>query len=136
MDPTDIGIFHLAERRLAWVDQRQRLLAQNVANANTPGWTPRDMAPFHASLSASAPGSASALARTAPAHLQPAHLQPAGRTPGEATLRPQARAPGGNAVSIEGQLATIADTASMHELTLNLHRRYASMMRTAFGRPG
>ena len=42
MDPTetgvaDIGLFRLAERRLAWVARRQELLAQNVANANTPG---------------------------------------------------------------------------------------------------
>ena len=29
MDPTDIGLFRLAERRLAWVDRRQQVLAQN-----------------------------------------------------------------------------------------------------------
>ena len=38
MDPTDIGLFRLAEQRLAWADQRQQLLARNVANANTPGF--------------------------------------------------------------------------------------------------
>ena len=27
MDPADIGLFSLAERRLAWVDQRQALLS-------------------------------------------------------------------------------------------------------------
>ena len=125
MDPTDIGLFHLAERRLAWVDRRQRLLAQNVANANTPGWQARDLAPFQAALSA--PG----LVQT-----QAQHLQPSGRGAGEASVRPQARSISGNAVSIEEQLGMVADMAGAQELTLNLHRRYAAMMRTAFGRPG
>lgn len=125
MDPTDIGLFHLAERRLTWVDRRQRLLAQNVANANTPGWIPRDLAPFETGLSSWK------LARTAPRH-----LEPSGHSAGEAVIRPTAKSPNGNAISIEAQLAQIADTAGIQELSINLHRRYASMMRTAFGRPG
>ena len=38
---TQGGVFDLAEQRLAWLDQRQRMLAQNVANANTPGTSRR-----------------------------------------------------------------------------------------------
>ena len=38
MDPKRIGLFDLAERRLAWTDQRRGVLAQNIANANTPGY--------------------------------------------------------------------------------------------------
>ena len=45
MDP-GIALFDLADKRLAWVDHRQEVLAQNIANANTPGWLARDLAPF------------------------------------------------------------------------------------------
>ena len=38
MDPTHIGLFDLAERRLAWADQRQTVLAQNIANAEHAGF--------------------------------------------------------------------------------------------------
>ncbi len=124
MDPTDLGIFHLAEQRLAWVDRRQRLLAQNVANANTPGWQPRDVTPFQAALAS--PG----LSQTSPLH-----QAPTGRTAGETQPRPHSKSINGNAVSIEEQLGRVADTAGIQELTLNLHRRYAAMLRTAFGRP-
>ena len=50
MDPTDIGLFRLAERRMHWLDQRQSVLAQNVANVNTPGYKARDVPDFAATL--------------------------------------------------------------------------------------
>ncbi|HUB43399.1 MAG TPA: flagellar basal body protein, partial [Acetobacteraceae bacterium] len=46
MDPTQIGLFSLAERRLAWADQRQAVLAQNIANAATPNFQPSDLPSF------------------------------------------------------------------------------------------
>lgn len=125
MDPTDIGLFHLAEQRLAWTDRRQQLLAQNVANANTPGYQPRDLAPFAAALASSG------LSQTSPMH-----MAPGGHGIGEKTIHPTEKSPTGNAVSLEDQLAKVADTAGVHDLVLNLHHKYQSMMRLALGRPG
>ena len=127
MDPTDIGLFRLAGQRLAWVDQRQRLLAQNVANASTPGYQPRDLAPFATALA----GSSANLARTGPQHLD-------GRRSGTAASNqhPRERAPDGNAVSMEDQLGKVADTAGVHELVTSLYRKYEGMFRTALGRAG
>ncbi|MBV8913143.1 MAG: flagellar biosynthesis protein FlgB [Acetobacteraceae bacterium] len=127
MDPTDIGLFRLAERRLAWVDQRQRVLAENVANANTPGYQPRDLTPFSASLDAAA----GSLVRTDPQHL-------AGNSSDGASLRAQssARSPNGNGVSMETELGKVADTASTQELVTNLYHKYQGLFRTVLGRSG
>ena len=46
MDLTRNGPIALAENRLAWLDTRQRILARNVANADTPGFRPSDAVPF------------------------------------------------------------------------------------------
>src|SRR5262249_23723863 len=46
MDAKHVGLFDLAERRLAWATRRQSVLAQNIANANTPGYKPHDLRPF------------------------------------------------------------------------------------------
>lgn len=127
MDPTNIGLFRLAEQRLAWVDQRQRLLAQNVANASTPGYQPRDLAPFATVLQ----GSAATLARTDPQHL--------GGNPSRtaaSSQHPRERAPDGNAVSMEEQLGKVADTAGTQELVANLYHKYQGLFRTALGRAG
>lgn len=127
---SQIPLFQLAERRLAWADARQRLLAQNIANIDTPHWTGRDVAPFAASLRGhGANGSDLVMARTAEGHLVPkASATGAGRTPaGE-------RAPDGNSVSLDDQLTRIAETESAHELTADLYRKYIGMFRTALGR--
>lgn len=128
MDTTDIGLFRLAERRLAWVDQRQRVLAQNVANADTPGYQPRDVSPFSASLGAAG----AELVRTDPSHLSG---NPGG---GASSMRAKApgRSPSGNGVSMEEQLGKVADTASTQELVTNLYRKYQGLFRTALGRNG
>ncbi len=134
MDPTesgsaDIGLFRLAEQRLAWVGRRQELLAQNVANANTPGYQPRDLAPFAQALAHADP--AAALVRTDPMHIAASSTAQSDRP-----FRPRERAPDGNGVSVEDQLTKVADTSSTQELVANLYRKYNGMFRTALGRAG
>jgi flagellar basal-body rod protein FlgB len=43
-------VFDLAARQASWLLARQNLVAQNVANANTPGYKAADLKPFEASL--------------------------------------------------------------------------------------
>jgi len=125
MDPSDIPLFALASRRLAWIDARQTVLAQNVANADTPGWRARDLKPFAAALGAAGV----ALAQTAPGHL-----------PGTAggalavVLQDGERSPDGNGVALDRELTKLADTDAAHELVSNVTRKYLSMFRTAIGR--
>ena len=126
-DPAGIGLFGLAERRMAWLGQRQAVLAQNVANANTPGYQPRDVAPFSAALGAAS----AALAVT-----DPGHIQPQAGTAGLSRARPRERQPDGNAVSLEDQLMKVADTSSAQDLVTNLYHKYLGMFRAALGRAG
>lgn len=123
MDPTDIGLFRLAEQRLAWVDRRQQLLAQNVANANTPGYQPRDLKSFSGALNSIG------LVQTSPMHINTAD-----RTAGAAPGSFAERTPAGNGVSIESELGKVADTAGIQQLVLNLERGYMGMFRTVIGR--
>jgi len=134
MDPTDlgstdIGLFRLAEQRLAWVGRRQELLAQNVANANTPRYRPHDLAPFAAALANADP--AASLVRT-----NSMHIGSTGSALADQSSRPRERAPDGNAVSMEDQLTKVADTSNTQELVANLYRKYQGMFRTALGRAG
>ncbi len=118
----------LTERRLGWLQSRQRVLAQNIANADTPGYQPQDLKDF--SRLVSPRGAGVALAQTQPAHL--------GGRGGEAGARPDRsvtdRTPDGNAVSLDQQAVKMAETDTAHALAINLYRRYAAMYRTALGR--
>ncbi len=127
MDPTDIGLFRLAEKRLNWVEQRQQVLAQNIANAYTPDYKSRDLSPFQSSLAEQG----APMARTDPAHLEPAHSVADGKVqPGHG------KAPDGNTVAMEEQLGKVADTASTQELVTNLYHKYQGMFRMVLGRSG
>ena len=45
MGITDIPILSMLRTRLDWSQARQRVLAENVANADTPKFRGRDLAP-------------------------------------------------------------------------------------------
>ena len=123
MSTDGMGLFDLAERRLAWLDRRQGLLAQNIANANTPGFSAKDLTPFAQTLARTLP----ALAVTSPLHLSGGG--DSGLT--DPTLRPTERAPDGNAVSVEDQLTKVADTDGAQALVTTLYHSYLGMFRTA-----
>lgn len=128
MDPTRIPLLDLAEQRLAWADRRQEVLAQNIANIDTPGWQPRDLPPFAATL---ANASGAALARTQPGHItgmQNTEPQTA------AAARSNARQPDGNAVTLDQQLSKVADTATTQELATTIYKKYLGLFSLALGR--
>jgi len=122
-------VIALAERRLRWLERRQGVLAQNVANADTPGFRPRDLRPFADTLARAAGG----MALTDPRHLAP----PGDGAPRAVPDRRLAeRTPNGNAVALDEQALRIADTDTAHALATGLHRRYLALFRTALGRQG
>lgn len=125
MDPTQIGFFELAERRLSWLDRRSAVLAQNVANADTPGWQSRDLPAFDAALTG---------AGVVPMRTDPQHL--AGTSTGFAGARTVAgeRAPDGNAVQLDVELTKVAETETAHMLVSELWKKYMGLYRTALGR--
>ena len=126
MDPRRIPLFDLADRRLSWIGQRQQVLSQNIANANTPGWRTRDLLPFEQHL---ARGTGLAPARTDAGHLAPTR---SAVPPGKAQVGE--RAPDGNSVSLDVELSKVADTESAHSLVAGLYQKYLAMFRTAAGR--
>ncbi|HET6195023.1 MAG TPA: flagellar basal body protein [Acetobacteraceae bacterium] len=128
MDPKRIGLFDLAERRLAWADRRQAVLAQNIANADTPRFRPHDLKPFAATL-----GDAVGVAqvRTHPNHLAGTA---GGAAPDEVVDRSHAQSPDGNAVALDEQLVKLADTETTHAMVTTIYRKYLGMFGMALGR--
>lgn len=118
----------LAERRLAWLDTRQKVLSNNVANADTPGFRPSDAVPFQSLLARSR--ASAAMVTTDAQHM----------TPSRASLlavqdrRVAERTGNGNAVSLDQQAIRIAETDQAHALAMGLHRKYLGLFRMTLGR--
>ena len=115
-------------REMKHLADRQRVLAQNIAHADTPGYRPRDLPDF-ADLVLRQAGPAIGMARTDQRHLAAAR-DPRARVDRQATDA----TPNGNAVSLDREAMKVADTDSAHALAIGLHRRWLGLFRTALGR--
>lgn len=120
--------------RLTWLGQRQQVLAENVANADTPGYRPKDLQEvnFRQLLDAQSARDGT-LAKT-----HPAHFAGLGVNRGfDVTQSRDAEVidATGNAVVMEEELMKVSKTASDYQLTTSLYRKAMGMFRTAIGRP-
>jgi len=123
----DTTLFDLAERRLSWLDKRQGLLAQNIANADTPNYRAHDLAPFADQLDRAQ--FAISPTRTSPLHMVGTESDSAAMldAPGERSIS-------GNEVQLDSQLTKVADTDANQELVSDLYKKYLGLYRTALGR--
>jgi flagellar basal-body rod protein FlgB len=127
-------LFDLISARSTWLGQRQAVLGQNVAHADTPGYLPRDLEPmgFDGLLGRSVGG------RLAPVRTATNHLAPVQVTADAYCDRVDegvAVKPSGNGVDLPDQLRKMGSTELDHQLTTSLYRRYVGMLRTAIGVP-
>ncbi|MGY4803489.1 flagellar basal body rod protein FlgB [Teichococcus aerofrigidensis] len=129
-----IDVFRITGARMRHLSERQNVLAQNIANANTPHYRARDVKPFRFDSGLlRGPGSdprTVQLAATRPGHLG------AGRGGAEiAADRAQSYGedPDGNTVSLEEQMVKQADVAKAYDLATVVYKQGASLLRSAAG---
>jgi flagellar basal-body rod protein FlgB len=143
-DPTQMSVFSLMKARLQMLGERQKVIAQNVANVSTPGYVPSDINQdtFAAAMQrmAGQGHGAGGLARTAMAATQAGHMAPAhGPTmPGISTTKsPDSETTlDGNAVVVEEQMMKIAETRMDFETMVGLYQKSLGLLRLASRAPG
>ena len=132
MPISNVSIFSMLRTKMQWHQERQRLLAENVANADTPKFRPRDLSPLKPDPARQATTSV-ALARTTPAHLAQsaaiagAQFQLDRR--GDFEVRPT-----GNAVSLEDEMLKVASNAMDFQAATALYTRGLGLIKTALGK--
>lgn len=135
MNFTDAPLFGMLRERMSWLNSRQNVLSQNVANADAPGYTARDLKPldFEAMMKNASPSSFNTtLAITDPRHIAPANEN----APFEDTQSADAQATSsGNTVSLEEEMMKVADTQAQYQAATNLYAKAIGMFRTAIGQP-
>lgn len=120
--------------RMHWHQERQRLLAENVANADTPGFRPRDLAPLKVSTTgAGAPGQGPlAMATTNPAHMGGVGGGDASFALGRA--KAYETRPAGNAVNLEDEMLKVSGNQMDYQAAASLYSRSLSLLKTAIGK--
>jgi len=141
MDYSSLPLLNLVKMKLNYHSQRQSLLAQNIANADTPDYKAQDVAmPDFKKLLADSKAmpmrgasGGSSVMRTHPSHM-------AGST-GQQALRIIDRKttdelnPNGNNVSVEEEMAKVSENQGEYLKMLNLYSKTVAMFKTAIGNP-
>lgn len=125
---SDLPILSALRTKMQWHQERQRILAENVSNADTPRFRPRDLAPPKFEP---AQGGSVGLARTNVSHLTisggSAQFQAARE--GAHEVRPV-----GNAVNLEDEMLKVAANQMDYQAATTLYSRSLGLLKTAIGR--
>ena len=134
MDLTKLPLFDTMRERMAYLSSRQTVLAENVANANTPGYHARDIeAPDFAAMAAGEVTSSAQLVTTNAMHIATSPGAPGGFKVKE--MPDSESTPNGNSVVLEDQMTKVAQTQMDYSTVTQLYRKALNMLRVAAGSP-
>ncbi|NCC22496.1 MAG: flagellar basal body rod protein FlgB [Alphaproteobacteria bacterium] len=134
MTTQNIGILKALTAKMDYLDQRQRVISQNIANADTPDYKPNDLKPvdFSSLLKTETGRIVVRPQATHPDHMPPpGEVRPPKNGPQDGTYEV---APAGNAVVLEEQLIASNQTVMDYNLMTNLYQKNVAMFRTVIGR--
>lgn len=133
MSVKELPLFAALRARMAWISERQKLLSENIANADTPDYRPRDLKPVDFGKMVEGKSGNVGMAITNARHL----------TGGKGAQNLDFKAvesetyevsPSGNAVSIEEEMMKVGQAQMDFEVTTNLYRKHTALLKMALGR--
>lgn len=132
MQLSDMSLFRMARQQMNWLGDRQSVLAQNIANADTPNYRAKDMRALSFERE---------LRDVQPVRMQSTtgnHLQGSVQKPDYRVEELRARDvyetnPNENGVVIEEQIIKVSDTQMKYQLASNVYQKNMTMLRTAIG---
>jgi len=131
MEMRDLPLLSMLRERMSWLNQRQDVLSQNVANADTPRYVARDLKTQDFDKLMGAAASGAKMTTTNQRHIA-ISSQHGGKFEDHETPD-QESSPNGNAVSLEVEMIKVADTQAQYAAAANLYSKAITMMKTAIG---
>lgn len=127
MDLTNLSVVSLAHQNMRYLAEKERVVATNLANANTPGYLPQDVQKptFSGELSKTL-----ALKTTNPMHMS--GIGSVSFT--NKVYTPTPKTPltiDGNGVIVEEQLNEASKASGEYNRMITIYNKYRTMLRTA-----
>jgi flagellar basal-body rod protein FlgB len=133
MADSSLSIFSMLRTRMQWHQERQKLLSENVANADIPNYRPRDLVPPKFDAPGEGPAGPVALARTSPMHLVSSAAEGSGQFKVDRRGGYEVR-PTGNAVNLEDEMLKVAANQMDYQAVTTLYSRSLGLVKTALGK--
>ncbi|ESQ80076.1 flagellar basal body rod protein FlgB [Asticcacaulis sp. YBE204] len=136
MSIDDIGLLGALKGKMGWLSQRQKLVAQNVANASTPGFKPRDLKQmdFAGMMKGEAEQTGLGLSLTSAGHM---NVEGAGTFAPKSVVTPDSETTmDGNSVVLEEQMLKMAESRMQYEAAIGFYQKSLGLLRMAAKPPG
>jgi flagellar basal-body rod protein FlgB len=132
MSINDLPVLSALRTKMQWHQERQRVLAENISNSDTPNFKPRDLVePKFNSSGASSPMGSLAMMRTSTSHIAP--------SAGSSSFAQNTKAgyetrPAGNAVNLEDEMLKVSANQMDYAAATSLYSRSLGLLKTAIGK--
>ncbi|MBO6826179.1 MAG: flagellar basal body rod protein FlgB [Sneathiella sp.] len=132
MSLKEIPLFSALTDRMKWLSARQKVLTQNIANSDTPGYEAKDLkAQSFKQMVARTSEPSMDMQTTSDKHIittEKSEFRP------KTDAEPYEVTPQGNAVVLEEQMMKLSETQIEYQMTTSLYKKQIGMLKTALGR--
>jgi flagellar basal-body rod protein FlgB len=134
MSINDLPVLSALRTKMQWHQERQRILAENVSNSDTPNFKPRDLVePKFNSAGANVGGSMGSLAmmRTSAGHIAPSGAPDSFEQNRKMAFETR---PAGNSVNLEDEMMKASANQMDYAAVSSLYSRSLHLIKTAIGK--
>jgi flagellar basal-body rod protein FlgB len=131
----DLPILSALRTKMQWHQERQRVLAENVSNANTPNFKPSDLVEpkfDRKGTNVDATMGSLAMMRTSATHIGISGGAPSFR--GDGGRSGFLTKPAGNSVNLEDQMMKVSANQMDYAAATSLYTRSLGLLKTAIGK--
>jgi flagellar basal-body rod protein FlgB len=133
----DLPILSALRTKMQWHQERQRVLAENISNANTPNFKPRDLVTPKFDAKGSAAGVGGTMGSLAMMRTSTSHMAVSGggqSFDGDGGRSGFLTRPAGNAVNLEDQMMKVSANQMDYAAATSLYTRSLGLLKTAIGK--
>lgn len=133
MSINDLSVLSVLRTKMQWHQERQRVLAENISNSDTPNFRPRDLAEpkFEGAASGATAQGSLAMMRTSGSHIGPSAV--ADSFAQDRKIGFETR-PAGNAVNLEDQMMKVSANQMDYAAVTSLYSKSLHLLKTAIGK--
>jgi flagellar basal-body rod protein FlgB len=138
MNLAEIPLFAMLRGRLGHLSERQRVIAQNVANAETAGYVAQDVKPFafQAQMQAQRVAGPAMMATTQAGHMHPRSERRTSATAVKAVAAPGSETTlNGNAVVLEEEMMKMSEARMNYDAAIGFYQKSMNILRMAARAP-
>lgn len=142
MDLGQIPLFAMLRNRMGYLSERQKVIAENVANTDTARFVPNDLKPFSFDAAMQAQKLAQAGGASSMAATQAGHMAPPNERKGLGAQFKTKRSPdsettlNGNAVVLEEEMIKMSEARMDYDAAISFYQKSMNILRMAARRPG